>query len=110
MKGFKASFYFASQKRSISFRLAALRDRGLVRRLTRSNTLLPLFQYFICFEALDELLGRNVYLLLGVGGHEREPDQRILGGAGRRNDRIHEHALLKQHLGDEECLVEIPYI
>ena len=48
MKGFgpwgKApltSFYFATQKRSISFRLAALRVRGLVRRLTRSNTFVP---------------------------------------------------------------------
>ena len=69
LKGFKASFYFATQKRSISFRLAALRDRGLVRHLTRSNTLLHLFQDFIRFKALDKLLGSHINLLLGMGCH-----------------------------------------
>ena len=47
MKGFGKP-HFISLRESAPFRsLAALRDRGLVRRLTRSNTFLPALLVFI---------------------------------------------------------------
>ena len=72
--------------------------------------LMILWQDIQFFEYLGNMFKGIIYLLLGMGGHQRIADKRVARGNRRRYDRIDKDALFKQEFGDKECLIVVTHI